>query len=62
MCINEIRKIKYANYDGNMIVLTESLKMIRGLEYYENESYTLLNLPRSIIQPYIHYGEVFSFK
>lgn len=60
--IAEIRKIKYEKHDVCMKVLVESLKMIKGLSYYEGEEQIVFSLPRSLIQPYIHFGSSFSFK
>ena len=60
LCINEIRKIKYETYDSSMLVLTESLRMIKGLNYYEHEANIVFSLPRSLIQSYIHFGTSFS--
>ena len=61
LCINRIRTLKYEKHDVSMIVLNESLRLIKGLNYYEQPDQTVFSLPRSIIQPYIHFGESFSF-
>ena len=61
-CIDEIRLIKYSRSDGEMLILSECLKMIKGLSYYEQDDYTTFSLPRSVIQPYIYYGNSFSLK
>jgi hypothetical protein len=60
--INAIRKIKYEKHDGSMYVLTESLKVIKGLTYCEQEDQIVFSLPRSVIQPYIQFGTSFSLK
>jgi hypothetical protein len=62
MCITSIRKIKYEQHDINILVLTEGLKRIKGLSYYEHEDKIVFSLPRSLIQPYIHFGNSFSLK
>lgn len=60
LCVKAIRQIKYGNYDESMVKLTESLKSIRGINFYESEEYTLFALPRSMIQPYIQVGSCVS--
>jgi hypothetical protein len=45
-----------------MLVLNESLKLIRGIKYYDAEDYTLFCLPRSRIQPYIILSKYISVK
>jgi hypothetical protein len=45
-----------------MLVLCESLKLVRGLKYYESDEYTMFHLPRSVIQPYILIRQSRSFK
>lgn len=60
--ITAIRKLKYSQHDLSMLSLIESLKVIKGLEYTEQEDKIVFSLPRSIIQPYIHYGNTFSLK
>jgi len=62
MCINRIRSTKYSHHDRDMLIVSECLRMIRGLSYFEHPDYTIFSLPRSIIQPYIQYGGSFSFK
>lgn len=62
MCINSIRIIKYKQHDINILVLTEGLKRIKGLSYYEHDDKIVFSLPRSLIQPYIHIGNSFSIK
>lgn len=62
MALNEIRRIKFEQHDTNLFVLTEGLKRIKGISYYEHEDKTVFSLPRSLIQPYIHYGNSFSIK
>jgi hypothetical protein len=53
ICIQEIRRLKYENYDDSMFILNESLRQIKGLGYLDNDEYTLFRLPQSSIQPYI---------
>ena len=60
--ISSIRKLKYSNHDENILRLTESLRVIKGLQYSEREDRIVFSLPRSIVQPYIHYGNSFSMK
>lgn len=62
MCISSIRQIKYEKHDLSMLLLIESLKVIKGLSYYEHEDQILFSLPRSMIQPYINYSSSFSIK
>jgi len=62
MCIAKIRKIKYGKNDECLLVLIECLRLIRGLSYDEKADYIVFSLPRSVIQPYIHFGDSFSFK
>ena len=62
MFIADIRVLKYASYDVNLYQLSEGMKMLRGIQYIEQEDNTIFSLPRSILQPYIHYGSSFSFK
>jgi hypothetical protein len=62
LCLSTIRKIKYENHDGSMQVLTESLKLIKGLSYFEREDLTIFTFPRSVIQPFIHLGSSFSLR
>ena len=62
MSLNEVRRLKYGNNDGDLLVLNECLKMIKGLSYFEKEDFTIFSLPRSVIQPYIQYGDAFSLK
>jgi len=62
MCISKIRQLKYERHDGCMLILMEGLKMIKGLNYFEHEDKIVYSLPRSLIQPYIHFGDTFSFK
>jgi hypothetical protein len=58
--IQTIRQISLANYDESMLIITESLKIVRGLKYYESEEYTIFSLPPSRIQPYIFIGKTIS--
>lgn len=54
MCISRIKVIQQGNYAESMLVMTECLKSIKGVTYYDDsEEYTLFALPRSMIQPYI---------
>lgn len=62
MCIAEIRIKKYASYDVSLHQLTEGMKKLKGIQYLEEEDNTKFSLPRSIVQPYIHFGNSFSFK
>ena len=62
MCIDEVRRIKYTTQDMKMLVLTEGMKMIKGIRYTELEDHFVFTLPRSLIQPYIHYGTTFSLQ
>lgn len=62
ICINNIRKIKYGQNDLGMLILTEGLRLIKGLSYYEKVEYTIFSLPRSVVQPYIQYGSSFSMR
>lgn len=61
MCISEIRVLKYGKNDESMLVLTECLKMVKGLSYGEKDDYTIFSFPRSVIQPYISFGHSYSF-
>lgn len=62
MCIAEIRIKKYASYDVSLHQLTDGMKKLKGIQYLEEEDNTKFSLPRSIVQPYIHFGNSFSFK
>lgn len=62
MIIKQIRTIKYGNFDESMLILTESLRMVKGLKYYEDDDRTTFSFPSSVIQPYIHFGDSFSLK
>ena len=62
ICIAEIRKIKYGDYDKTMWILNETLRLIKGLSYFEKEEYIVFSLPRSIIQQYIEFGSSFSLQ
>lgn len=62
LCVAKIRDLKYAKYDANMLILSEGLKMVKGMKYFEAGDSTIFGLPRSAIQPYIHFGNSFSFK
>ena len=62
MCIEKVRSLKYARNDAEMLVLTECLRMIKGLSYIEKDDCTTFSLPRSVIQPFIHYGDSFSLR
>ena len=60
--INSIRQKKYAKHDRSMLALSESLKVIKGLKYTDQDECIIFSLPRSLIQPYIHYGNSFSLQ
>jgi hypothetical protein len=60
--IARVRRIKYEENDGCILILTETLRMVKGLSYKENTDWIVFSLPRSIVQPYIHFGKSFSFK
>ena len=60
--MQEIKLMKYGNYEEMMLIITESLKVIKGLKYFEAEDYTLFNLPHSAIQPYICLKPKFSLR
>jgi len=60
--IEGVRKIKYKQNDGSMFILSEGLRMIKGLNYCEKDDYTVFALPRSVIQPYIQFCDSFSMK
>ena len=60
--IQQIKLLKYGNYEELMVVLNESLKLIKGLKYYDREDHTLFSLPRSAIQPYITFNSSISLK
>lgn len=62
MCVNEVRKLKYRKHDESIFVLSESLRLIKGLSYFEHEDHIIYSLPRSLIQSYIHFGDSFSMK
>ena len=62
MGIQSIRRLKYDRYDGSMLALTESLRVIKSISYTDQEEQIVFSLPRSIIQPYIHFGDTFSLK
>jgi len=62
MGIQSIRRLKYASYDVSMLALTESLRVIKSISYTDQEEKIVFSLPRSIIQPYIHFGDTFSLK
>ena len=51
--IQQIKAIKIGKYEESMMILTESLKIIEGLTYHENDESTTFSFPRSPIQPYI---------
>jgi hypothetical protein len=61
MCVDKIRMMKNGGYDLCLKVINESLRMIKGLSYYESDTCTLFTLPNSSIQPYISFGDTFSF-
>lgn len=61
-CIERARRLKYAEYDRGMLIMSESLKLIQGLSYYDKDDYTIFSTPSSLIQPFIHFGDSFSLK
>lgn len=50
-CIGKIRCLKFGNYDSNLSIFVECLKVIRGVSYFEHDEYVLFSLPSSRIQP-----------
>jgi len=60
--IELIRMLKYEKYDYGMEIITECLKLIKGLSYIDKDDYTVFTLPRSVIQPYIQFGDSFSLE
>ena len=61
-CIREIRKLKFEKSDLEMTIIGECLRAVKGVSFVEMDDYTMFSLPRSVIQPYIHFGESFSIK
>jgi hypothetical protein len=62
LCIRAIRTEKYGRYDTTTMVLDESLRLVKGVVYYESEDSTLFSLPRTVIQPYITICDTFTFE
>ena len=62
MSIAKIRSIKYPQHDKSLYQLSEGFKLVKGINYSEQEEHIVFSLPRTVIQPYIHYGTSFSFK
>jgi hypothetical protein len=60
--IQEVKYLKYQNYDESMLVLNQSLKLIKGINHFESEEHTLFSLPRSAIQPFIIVNQTVCFK
>ena len=60
--IYKIRIVKHGNYEESMFVLNESLKMIRGLKYFDNEDSTVFNFPVSSVQPILIMGSSVSLE
>ena len=60
-CVTKIRALKYEKYDLNMMILGESLKIIKGINYFDQDDFTVYSLPRSSIQPYIKLSDSFSY-
>jgi hypothetical protein len=60
-CVGKIRGLKYGKYDVSMLVLCESLKIVKGLNYFEQDDFTVFGFPRSSIQPYIKLSDSFSY-
>lgn len=61
-CISSIRKVKYQSNDLSMLALSAGFRMVQGIKYNEQEEHELFSLPRTKIQPYIHYGSSFSLE
>ena len=60
-CIEKIRNLKHGLYDESVKILTEGLKVIRGLSYYEGDESLVFSFPSTAVQPYIKIGNSFSF-
>ena len=60
--IKEIKRVKFGRYDEMMLMLEESLKLIKGLNYMESEEYCTFSLPRSSIQPYVFFEKEVSLE
>jgi hypothetical protein len=60
--IDDIRMIKNRQRDVSLLILSEGLKLIKGMSYTEKDDYTVFALPRSVIQPYIQFCDRFSMK
>jgi hypothetical protein len=60
-CVNRIRELKYGKYDLSLMILSECLKVIKGVNYFEQDDFTVFSLPRSRIQPYIKLSDCFSY-
>jgi hypothetical protein len=60
--LQEISRVKNGSYDESMVILTEGLKTIKGMKYYEADEQTTFNFPRSEIQPYIAIKDTVSLK
>lgn len=61
LCVDQIRDLKYTSYDLGMMILSECFKVLKGVSYNEGEGVTVFSFPRTSIQPYIHYGDSFTF-
>lgn len=53
LLLQQIKQIKYGNYDESMVIITECFKQIQGVKYCEGDENVTFSLPRSAIQPYI---------
>lgn len=60
--VGEIRRIKYEENDVCMTILSECLRLVKGLCHQESDEWVVFSLPRSIVQPFIHFGKSFSLK
>lgn len=61
-CVSRVRSLKYGKYDISLEILSESLRMIRGITYEEQVDFITFSLPRTSIQPYFHETSSFSLK
>jgi hypothetical protein len=61
-CVSRIRLLRYGKYDLTIKVLVESMRLVKGVSYYECEDMIVFSLPRSTIQPLLVVGDSFSFK
>lgn len=61
-CVERVRRMKYGDSDSGVFILNECLKYVKGLNYTESNDHTTFALPRTTIQPFIHFGDSFSFR